>query len=73
MVVYDEFCDLLFFIDILIKFNTAIYSESRLVTDRKTIAKAYLQSWFFVDLILCFPLSYLKYRSFNELEPSKDK
>ena len=34
-VYYDIFLDLLFFFDILIRFNTPIYSKGRLITDRK--------------------------------------
>ena len=34
-VYYDFFLDFLFFCDMLIRFNTPIYSEGRLITDRK--------------------------------------
>ena len=64
-IVYDLFCDVLFFIDIIIKFFTPIFSESRLITDKRQIVKKYLKSWFFIDLIICLPLSYLKWRSFH--------
>lgn len=32
--------------------------KSRLITDRKVISIKYLRTWFIVDLILCWPLSY---------------
>ena len=34
-VYYDTFVDLIFFIDIFIKFNTPIYLEGRLITSHK--------------------------------------
>ena len=60
LVYYDIFVDSLFFIDVIIKFNTPIYSEGRLVTDRKQIAIAYLKTWFFIDLFNCLPMSFIK-------------
>ena len=65
LVYYDIFLDLLFFIDILIRFNTPIYSKGRLITDRKQIATTYLKTWFFLDLICCLPMSYFRKRSEN--------
>ena len=48
--------DILFFIDMLIIFNTAIYDQKmRFVTDRKKIAKDYLQGWFTIDLLSIVP------------------
>jgi hypothetical protein len=67
---YDLFCDVLFFMAICITFITPIFAESRLITDKKTIASKYLRSWFFIDLIICIPLSYLKWRSKMYMEPS---
>jgi len=62
-VYYDIFLDILFFIDILIRFNTPIYLEGRLITDRKIIVVAYLKSWFFLDLLACLPMSFLRKNS----------
>ena len=59
-VYYDLFLDVLFFADILIRFNTPIYSSGRFITDRKHIAKTYLKTWFVLDLLACLPLSYLR-------------
>lgn len=48
--------DFLFLMDIVIIFNTAYYDEDfRLVSDRKTIAGAYLRSWFMVDFLAIIP------------------
>ena len=62
-VIYDLFLDLLFFTDILIRFNTPIYSQGRLITDRKLIARNYFKTWFFFDLIACLPMSYIRKNS----------
>lgn len=48
--------DILFFLDIIIIFNTIIHDDAyQLVFQRKLIAKAYLKSWFFIDFIAIFP------------------
>ena len=73
MPIYDTFCDVLFLFDIYVKFNTAVYSQSKLITDRKEIIKRYCRGCFFVDLILCFPLSMLRYRSFEVHEQSSQE
>lgn len=62
-VYYDFFLDFLFFCDMLIRFNTPIYSEGRLITDRKKIARTYFKSWFFFDLFCILPMSWLRKRS----------
>ena len=62
-VYYDLLLDLLFFVDMIIRFNTPIYSQGRLITDRKTIAKTYAKSWFVLDLLCLIPISYLRKRS----------
>ena len=46
----------LFFVDIIINFDTAFYLHNVLVTDRKTIAIHYLRTWFLIDFISCLPL-----------------
>lgn len=62
-VVYDLLVDVLFLSDIIIRFNTPIYLEGRLITDRKVIIKAYLRSWFILDLLACFPFSVFRWLS----------
>jgi len=48
--------DFLFFMDILINFNTAFYdSNLELVTCRKTIALNYLKTWFIIDFFAVIP------------------
>ena len=62
-VYYDLFVDLIFAIDIVIQFNMPIYSQGRYFTDRKTIARAYIKSWFFLDLLCVIPISFVRKNS----------
>ena len=62
-VVYDLLVDILFLTDIIITFNTPIYLEGRLITNRKVIIKTYFKSWFFLDLLACLPMSYFRKNS----------
>lgn len=48
--------DFLFFVDIILNFNSAYYDEDfEIVEDRWTIAKNYLTGWFVVDTLAIFP------------------
>lgn len=59
-VLADLLVDCLFFIDIIINFNTGIISVSgKLTYSRTLIAKSYIKSWFLLDLISCLPLDYV--------------
>lgn len=52
--------DILFFCDIFIIFNTAIYDDDFLtITDRTAIAKEYLTGWFLLDLFCIIPFEYM--------------
>jgi CRP-like cAMP-binding protein len=52
--------DGLFFIDILINFNSAFYaSDGTLVQDRKKVCLKYIKSWLIVDVISCIPFGYI--------------
>ncbi|CAG9312626.1 unnamed protein product [Blepharisma stoltei] len=52
----DLTIDGLFIIDIIINFNTAyVDDEGKIITNRKSIAKRYLTTWFLIDLIACIP------------------
>lgn len=52
--------DFLFFADILIIFNTAIYDAYFIyVVSRKAIASNYLKGWFTIDFIAVFPFQFL--------------
>lgn len=53
-------CELMFMADMLVVFNTAYYeSEFKLVKDRKSIAKHYLQDQFLTDFTALLPLDYM--------------
>jgi hypothetical protein len=48
--------DVFFFIDIIVIMNSAFYDEEfQIVEDRVIIVKAYLVSWFAVDLLAILP------------------
>lgn len=48
--------DIIFFIDMLVTFNSAVFDKYfNIIEDRKQIAKRYLKSWFFVDLVSIIP------------------
>ena len=52
--------DSMFFIDIILIFNSAYYeNEFELVDDRKKIAKNYLKSWFMFDLLAVIPFEFI--------------
>ena len=61
--------DLLFFIDIIVIFNTAFYTDDyECVDNRKYIAINYSTGWLFVDVLSIIPFDeVLKYSSFNKL------
>lgn len=48
-----------FIADTVLHFFTAVETESVLLTDRKEIARRYLKSWFFLDLVTCVPYTTL--------------
>ena len=52
--------DLLFFLDIIVIFNTAFYAEDfKVIDDRKTISIDYIRSWLFIDVISIIPFDYI--------------
>ena len=52
-----------FIADTVLHFFTAVETESALLTNRKEIARRYLKSWFFLDLLTCFPYTSLLRRA----------
>ena len=56
----DLTVDALFFVDILVTFNTAFYdNEGKLRVSRPEIAIRYVKTWFVLDLVSCFPIYYI--------------
>jgi hypothetical protein len=52
--------DILFFIDVLINCNSAyLDNEGVLVTDRKRILYNYAKGWLVLDIVACFPFSFV--------------
>ena len=55
-VIINNFIDVMFFVDIMVIFNSAFHdSEFRIVEDRKRIAQWYLTGWFFIDVLAITP------------------
>lgn len=54
--VLGVFIDILFWVDIVLTFNTSYKDGQNFVTDRKKIAKRYLMCWFWIDLCAALPL-----------------
>jgi hypothetical protein len=53
---YNNICDLLFCIDILVCFNTMFLDDDFVIINkRSTIGKKYISGWFFIDLVAIFP------------------
>lgn len=55
----------IFCLDILITFNTGIKAGLTALTDRRSVARRYLTTWFFIDLLAALPLAPL----FNLMTP----
>lgn len=50
--------DFLFFIDIIVCFNSALQDDDfKTIDDRKVIALEYISGWFLLDLFAILPLS----------------
>jgi hypothetical protein len=57
--VFRNVIDVLFFIDIIIIFNTAYQDESMEIVDsRIEIARSYVKGWFLIDLMAVIPFEY---------------
>lgn len=60
--IIDILIDSIFFLDIIINFfSSYITEEGETIADLKTIAKNYLKSWFFLDLVACIPFNLIDY------------
>lgn len=56
--IINVFIDLTFLVDVILSFFTTYFDEKTAtrVTDKKMIAKTYLKTWFFIDVISILPL-----------------
>jgi len=59
--ILDWIENILFVFDILVNFHTSFYQDGIQVTSHEQIAKHYLRSWFFLDLLACLPFPLLTY------------
>ena len=57
--VFNLTIDFLFFVDIIVIFNTAYYDgDFRIIDERKLICKRYMYGWFLVDVLAIVPFDY---------------
>lgn len=60
--VIDTIIDFGFIADIFVNFFSAYYDDDgNLVTENRRIAKKYLTTWFFVDLVASFPINLIQW------------
>ena len=58
--VVDYMIDFLFFVDIIVIFNSAYYTDDyECVDDRPTIAKSYISGWLLVDTLSIVPFDWI--------------
>lgn len=66
--ILDHVIDILFFIDIIVFFNTEYINENyEVVRNRKEIACHYLKGWFTIDVISIIPFDEILTRKYNKL------
>lgn len=46
---------IVFGLDVILNFNTAILKDRLLIHNRKIVTKTYLRSWFLIDFLSAFP------------------
>jgi hyperpolarization activated cyclic nucleotide-gated potassium channel 2 len=51
----DIVIDLSFMIDIIVTFFSSVKELDRYIVDKKIIAKNYIKTWFFIDILTTFP------------------
>jgi len=69
-IAFNCLSDTIFLIDIVVNFRTGIMQQDnaeQVILDPKLIAKHYLKTWFFLDLISSIPLDYI-FLIFNQLQ-----
>ncbi|XP_076544557.1 hyperpolarization activated cyclic nucleotide gated potassium channel Ih isoform X2 [Osmia lignaria lignaria] len=69
-IAFNCLSDTIFLIDIVVNFRTGIMQQDnaeQVILDPKLIAKNYLRTWFFLDLISSIPLDYI-FLIFNQFQ-----
>ena len=60
--IIDRFVDIMFLIDMIFTFRTALIDEyGKIDTNFKNISKAYFAGWFIIDLFATLPLDLIEY------------
>ncbi|XP_059060720.1 potassium/sodium hyperpolarization-activated cyclic nucleotide-gated channel 2 isoform X3 [Achroia grisella] len=73
-IAFNCLSDTIFLIDIVVNFRTGIMQQDnaeQVILDPKLIAKHYLRTWFFLDLISSIPLDYI-FLIFNQVNDFSD-
>ncbi|XP_017769311.1 PREDICTED: potassium/sodium hyperpolarization-activated cyclic nucleotide-gated channel 3 isoform X4 [Nicrophorus vespilloides] len=73
-IAFNCLSDTIFLIDIVVNFRTGIMQQDnaeQVILDPKLIAKHYLRTWFFLDLISSIPLDYI-FLIFNQFQDFGD-
>ncbi|XP_020300090.1 potassium/sodium hyperpolarization-activated cyclic nucleotide-gated channel 2 isoform X5 [Pseudomyrmex gracilis] len=73
-IAFNCLSDTIFLIDIVVNFRTGIMQQDnaeQVILDPKLIAKHYLRTWFFLDLISSIPLDYI-FLIFNQFQDFSD-
>ncbi|XP_049536629.1 uncharacterized protein LOC125951695 isoform X3 [Anopheles darlingi] len=69
-IAFNCLSDTIFLVDIVVNFRTGIMQQDnaeQVILDPKLIAKHYLKTWFFLDLISSIPLDYI-FLIFNQMQ-----
>jgi hypothetical protein len=72
-IAFNCLSDTIFLIDIVVNFRTGIMQQDnseQVIIDPKLIAKHYIKTWFFLDLLSSIPLDYI-FLIFNSIRGSE--
>ena len=58
ILLFEVIISFIYFIDIVIRLNTAVVYRMDLITDRHKVASIYLKGWFWIDLAQLFLSGY---------------
>ncbi|EGZ21358.1 hypothetical protein PHYSODRAFT_491451 [Phytophthora sojae] len=56
---FNKITDAIYLLDVVLNFRTGYVEDTEIVMDSRLVAKHYIQSWFFVDLIGSIPVEYI--------------
>jgi len=73
LAILDGVVDILFAIDIIVNFLSAVEhpKTGKLITDHKEIAKIYLMRWFWLDFLACFPFQFLSFGDDDDVSSNR--